>query len=99
MIQELAKVTTHPQTEIYVGVPLVVLLVWAGKILYNTTIAQREMMATLFGTSQAPGVIPRHERLHDKTSKKINHLRDQVQMLAVTTGVKLHQRQEDEDEG
>lgn len=96
MIQSIAEVANHPQAEIVVGVPLLGLLIWAGKILYNTTVAQREMIATLFGTAQAPGAIPRLEQNQRSLSKRLHRIRDDVQTIAVNTGANIR-RQHDEN--
>lgn len=92
----------HPSTDLAVAVPIGALLVWAGKILYNVTVAQKEMIASLFGTAQAPGAIPRLEQGHKALSKRIHRVRDDVQAIAVATGAAIrrqHDQEEDEESG
>lgn len=99
MIQEVAEVIgLHPKSDIMVGVPLAALIIWAGKILYTVTVAQKEMMATLFGSQQAPGAIPRFEKMHESHRRKIANLRGEIHTVALKAGINNLTTHEDNDD-
>lgn len=48
-------------TQVYVGIPVLSLLVYAIRLLWKTTIAQREMHTYLFGRDGIPGILLDHD--------------------------------------
>lgn len=79
--------TGHPTSDMIVGIPLGALLVWAVKILYNVTKVQNEMLATLFGTEQVPGAIPRQAKEIEEVKKSLHRVRSSLQAVALKSGI------------
>lgn len=89
----------HPTSDMLVGIPLGALLLWAAKVLYAVSITQKEMHATLFGTDQAPGVIPRHDERIKEISRRTRTLQTEIQSVALKAGIKSYQPTEEPGNG
>lgn len=92
LIQALAG---HPGSDLIVGLPLGIILLWIVKILYAISVEVREMKVTLFGVGNQPGVLSTQNAELKLHRRRLHRQAQVVQALVAHTGINIPQSVED----